>query len=113
MILQEHLDAWRETAPWTESKQVEQDLIISRAIVEIFNDVFLREELRFRGGTALNKLNLAGANCRGVPGGEDMGQTKGWRRRPEGAFAHFVMRLPGEPWKKTEAMAERYGVALG
>jgi len=29
-----------------------------RASVEIFGDDFLRKELRFRGGTALNKLHL-------------------------------------------------------
>ena len=40
MILREHLAVWSQTAPWMEAWQVEQDLIISRAIVEIFNDVF-------------------------------------------------------------------------
>jgi hypothetical protein len=30
-----------------------------RASVEIFGDDFLRKELRFRGGTALNKLHLS------------------------------------------------------
>jgi predicted nucleotidyltransferase component of viral defense system len=39
-------------------RQVEQDLIISRAIVDIFSDAFLRGQLRFRGGTALNKLHF-------------------------------------------------------
>ena len=58
MIAQEHLAVWSQTAPWMEAWQVEQDLIISRAIVEIFNDAFLREELRFRGGTSLNKLHF-------------------------------------------------------
>jgi predicted nucleotidyltransferase component of viral defense system len=37
---------------------VEQDLIIERAIVEIFADPFLNENLAFRGGTALHKLFL-------------------------------------------------------
>nr|WP_281410353.1 nucleotidyl transferase AbiEii/AbiGii toxin family protein [Rhizobium laguerreae] len=40
------------------STQIEQDLIISRAVVAIFTDPFLREALRFRGGTALNKLHF-------------------------------------------------------
>ncbi|OHV80421.1 nucleotidyl transferase AbiEii/AbiGii toxin family protein [Rhizobium sp. LCM 4573] len=44
--------------PWASQWQVEQDLIISRAIVAIFSDPFLRDELRFRGGTALNKLHF-------------------------------------------------------
>lgn len=37
---------------------VEQDLIIARALVDIFNDDFLASQLAFRGGTALHKLYL-------------------------------------------------------
>lgn len=44
--------------PWADPRQVEQDLIISRALVEIFSDEKLRQGLRFRGGTALNKLHF-------------------------------------------------------
>lgn len=47
---------WRQTAPWTDDMQVEQDLILSRAIVEIFSNPFLASQLAFRGGTALHKL---------------------------------------------------------
>ncbi|MFZ1907320.1 MAG: nucleotidyl transferase AbiEii/AbiGii toxin family protein [Steroidobacteraceae bacterium] len=50
--------AWSNVVPWVEQRQIEQDLIISRAIVELFADPFLREQLRFRGGTALNKLHF-------------------------------------------------------
>ncbi len=50
--------AWNEHAPWTEPAMVEQDLIICRALVDIFSDEFLREQLAFRGGTALHKLYL-------------------------------------------------------
>jgi len=48
--------AWRQFAPWVNDAQVEQDLIISRAIVAIFQSPFLAEKLAFRGGTALHKL---------------------------------------------------------
>lgn len=58
MIPSMNIIAWGNVAPWAEQRQVEQDLIISRAIVEMFNDPFLSEELRFRGGTALNKLHF-------------------------------------------------------
>lgn len=58
MIPAMNIIAWGNTAPWAEQRQVEQDLIISRAIVELFSDALLREELRFRGGTALNKLHF-------------------------------------------------------
>lgn len=58
MIPQDYITAWNGVVPWASQQQVEQDLIISRALVVIFSDPFLRSELRFRGGTALNKLHF-------------------------------------------------------
>lgn len=58
MIPRFHIDAWTEYAPWVTQAQIEQDLIISRALIELFSDSFLATELRFRGGTALNKLHF-------------------------------------------------------
>ena len=37
MIPLSQIIQWRQTAPWTDDMQVEQDLILSRAIVEIFS----------------------------------------------------------------------------
>ena len=45
--------------PWNDNAQIEQDLIISRALVAIFSDEFLSSQLAFRGGTALHKLYLS------------------------------------------------------
>lgn len=56
MIPETNITAWSLIAPWAEPRQVEQDLIISRALVEISNHDLLGTELRFRGGTALNKI---------------------------------------------------------
>lgn len=58
MIPQANIVAWRSQAPWVTDSQVEQDLILSRALIEIFSDPFLHNELAFRGGTALHKLFL-------------------------------------------------------
>lgn len=58
MIPALNITAWSRNAPWAEQRQIEQDLLISHAIVEIFRDPFLAQELRFRGGTALNKLHF-------------------------------------------------------
>jgi predicted nucleotidyltransferase component of viral defense system len=58
VIPQLNLTAWSAQAPWPELRQVEQDLIIARALVAIFTDPMLATELRFRGGTALNKLHF-------------------------------------------------------
>jgi len=56
MIPRRYIDEWRETAIWNENIKVEQDLVITRALVAIYNDEFLKEKLAFRGGTALHKL---------------------------------------------------------
>lgn len=58
MIPKPYIAKWKDHAPWNSFEQIEQDLIISRALVEIFSDDFLRENLAFRGGTALHKLYL-------------------------------------------------------
>ncbi|PID63963.1 MAG: hypothetical protein CSB44_00390 [Gammaproteobacteria bacterium] len=56
MIPETNITAWSQIAPWAEPSQVEQDLIISRALVDIFDHDLLGSALRFRGGTALNKI---------------------------------------------------------
>ena len=58
MIPAQDIVAWGNVVPWTDQRQVEQDLIISRALVEVFSAELLRDRLRFRGGTALNKLHF-------------------------------------------------------
>lgn len=58
MIPRADIIAWREHAQWPLNEQVEQDLVISRALVEIYSDDFLRQRLAFRGGTALHKIYL-------------------------------------------------------
>jgi predicted nucleotidyltransferase component of viral defense system len=49
---------WRARVPWPESYQVEQDLILSRLMVEIAGSELLGGELVMRGGTCLHKLHL-------------------------------------------------------
>ena len=58
MIPLSYITQWSEIVPWVDNKMIEQDLIICRALVSIYNDPFLSEHLAFRGGTALHKLYL-------------------------------------------------------
>lgn len=58
MIPFDYITEWRAEAPWIDDAQVEQDLVISRALVEIFSHPVLAEALALRGGTALSKLQL-------------------------------------------------------
>jgi predicted nucleotidyltransferase component of viral defense system len=58
MIPRAALTAWRANAPWALDTQVEQDLVIARAVVELFRDSEVGRLVAFRGGTALHKLFL-------------------------------------------------------
>ncbi len=92
MIPAMNIVAWSKNAPWPEDRQVEQDLVICRALVEIFSDEFLRKELRFRGGTALNKLHFP----KPYRYSEDIDLT----RTTEGVVGPILDRLRAvlEPW---------------
>ena len=102
MIPRDYITAWRAEAPWVEDSQVEQDLVISRALVSIFSHPLLREAQAFRGGTALYKLHLRPATrysedidlvqTRAEPAGPAMEALRGildpWLGKPQ--------------WKQTE-----------
>ncbi len=56
MIPASYIQEWSTKAPWPDSRQVEQDLIIARALCDLFNSPALAGKIAFRGGTAINKL---------------------------------------------------------
>lgn len=56
MISQTGITAWRSIAPWASPDQVEHDLVLSRAICELYSHPEIKKRLVFRGGTALHKL---------------------------------------------------------
>src|ERR1700722_903409 len=56
MIPAAFLQEWSAHAPWPDSRQIEQDLIICRALCDLFNESALAGKIAFRGGTAINKL---------------------------------------------------------
>ena len=53
MIPTAFLQAWSTKAPWPDLRQVEQDLIICRALCDLFNAPTLAGKIAFRGGTAI------------------------------------------------------------
>jgi predicted nucleotidyltransferase component of viral defense system len=54
--------AHQTAVPWPTQRQVEQDLILCRAMAALFNDRFLRTQIAMRGGTLLHKVHLAPAS---------------------------------------------------
>lgn len=59
MIPRAYIVEWRAHAPWKSDAQIEQDLIVSRLLIELFLNPVIQTTLLFRGGTALHKLFLA------------------------------------------------------
>lgn len=58
MIPKAFIQEWKRTAPWEDDSQVEQDLVLSRCLVELYNCPAVKDSIAFRGGTALQKLFL-------------------------------------------------------
>lgn len=58
MIPERFIENWYPSVKWQTPAMVEQDLVISRALICLYNDPKIKDSLVFRGGTALNKLFL-------------------------------------------------------
>jgi len=54
----DYISEWRVQAPWPTEAQVEQDLILSRAVATMFQLPEVAESCAFRGGSALYKLHV-------------------------------------------------------
>ena len=102
MIPHDYITEWRDQAPWIDDVQVEQDLVISRALVEIFSNEVLHNALAFRGGTALYKLHLPPAR---YSEDIDLVQVKAEPAGPVMAALHEVLdSWLGEPkYKQTRS----------
>jgi len=56
LIPTSYIQEWRTEAPWPDLRQVEQDLIICRALGDLYSSPALANKIAFRGGTAIHKL---------------------------------------------------------
>jgi len=57
-----YIDQWKINSPWRQDEFVEQDLILSRLLIELYSSEIISDNLAFRGGTALHKLFLKGSH---------------------------------------------------
>jgi predicted nucleotidyltransferase component of viral defense system len=92
MIPQANITAWRAHAPWADDAQVEQDLVLTRALIELFSEPEIADKLALRGGTALQKLFIR-PPCR-YSEDIDLVQTQG---APIGALLD-ACREKLDPW---------------
>lgn len=58
MIPANAITQWGVIRPWPNRAAIEQDLLLARTIVAIYDDPLLAGELVFRGGTCLHQLHL-------------------------------------------------------
>lgn len=60
-LVQRDILAHQQQVPWPNLRQVEQDLLLCRAMTALFDDAFLKTQIAMRGGTLLHKVHLAPA----------------------------------------------------
>lgn len=53
MIPQADIIDWQIKAPWSSPDQVEHDLVLARALCELYQNPLISKGLVFRGGTSL------------------------------------------------------------
>lgn len=106
MIPENFIQQWGVSVKWRTLAQIEQDLIISRALVELYTEPYIKDALVFRGGTALNKLFLK-------PPARYSEDIDFVQKRPEpigqtiDAIRELLKPWLGEPrWKITERSAK-------
>jgi len=56
LIPKSYINQWKLVSPWQQDEFVEQDLILSRLLIELYSSKIFSDNLIFRGGTALHKL---------------------------------------------------------
>jgi len=107
MIPKAYITAWRSHTPWRLDAQVEQDLVISRAIVDLFSVRHIARGLLFRGGTALYKIyftppvryseDIDLVQIRAEPIGETLDRVRDvldpWLGQPSRAFTEGRVNL--------------------
>jgi predicted nucleotidyltransferase component of viral defense system len=56
MLPKAYVEQWKQCSPWKQDESAEQDLILSRLLIDLYSSTLISETLAFRGGTALHKL---------------------------------------------------------
>ncbi len=58
MISETVISEWSNVVPWKSNEQVEQDLVICRALVDIFNDIIQVIHLTEGRGTGFKRMTV-------------------------------------------------------
>ena len=99
-ITRQDILAYQAVVPWAAQYQVEQDLLLCRAMVALFDDNFLSGQIAMRGGTLLHKAHLAPASRYS----EDI-DLVAVGTRPEGHISKAIRRVLADVLGKPKASA--------
>ena len=99
-ITRQDILAHQAVVPWAAQYQVEQDLLLCRAMVALFDDNFLSGQIAMRGGTLLHKAHLAPASRYS----EDI-DLVAVGTRPEGHISKAIRRVLADVLGKPKASA--------
>jgi len=99
-ITRQDILAHQAIVPWAAQYQVEQDLLLCRAMVALFDDNFLSGQIAMRGGTLLHKAHLAPASRYS----EDI-DLVAVGTRPEGHISKAIRRVLEDVLGKPKASA--------
>ncbi|MCJ7525943.1 MAG: nucleotidyl transferase AbiEii/AbiGii toxin family protein [Candidatus Aminicenantes bacterium] len=92
--------AHQTVVPWAAQYQAEQDLLLCRAMVALFDDSFLSGQIAMRGGTLLHKAHLAPASRYS----EDI-DLVAVGTHPENHTSRGIRRVLKEVWGKPKTSA--------
>ena len=87
MIPRDFVTEWRSNAPWVADHQVEQDLVISRALVELFSRQPIAEGL----GVSRRAADMKPLLASGCQWNFDHSISLVWNEQ--------LSKLPGAPWQ--------------
>jgi predicted nucleotidyltransferase component of viral defense system len=59
MIPRAFISEWQKNILFRANEQVEQDMVICRTLIELYNNDIIKNNLLFRGGTALHKIYIS------------------------------------------------------
>ncbi|MEZ4266054.1 MAG: hypothetical protein R3F39_06730 [Myxococcota bacterium] len=103
MIPEQAIVEWRREAPWDANALVEQDLIISRALVEMYSQAEIADRLAFpRGHRALQAASAAGRSANPRTSTSSRSERGAHRRH-----AFDLVRGVLDPWLGPATQAER------
>jgi hypothetical protein len=109
MIPSQNIVAWGSVVPWADQRQVEQDLIISRALIDIFNVSRAQAEERMFAKLANPRLLIDMKSLLPLAQAESL-TAEATRDAFTRVFEGMIDKIAGDPWVRTGEMKERFGL---